>query len=119
MPHDDLQPRAIGILKAKNRLSADDAKQVEEAFAARMAQQEPSVEALTTDQSTPCQPAQILPQPLPAQGDVAKRPRGRPRKIQPPSEKAAVVLPAPTVDDSASPRHDRCQQDFNTGLECK
>jgi hypothetical protein len=39
LPEDDLQPRAIAILKAKNRLSADDAKLVEEAFAARMALQ--------------------------------------------------------------------------------
>ena len=33
---DDLQPRTIAILKAKNRLSANDAKLVEDAFAARM-----------------------------------------------------------------------------------
>jgi ERF superfamily len=32
---DDLQSRAIAILKAKNRLPVDDAKRVEEAFAAR------------------------------------------------------------------------------------
>jgi hypothetical protein len=37
LPEDDLQPRAIAILRAKNRLSADDAKLVEEAFATRMA----------------------------------------------------------------------------------
>jgi hypothetical protein len=35
LPEDDLQPRAVAILKAKNRLLADDAKLVEEAFAAR------------------------------------------------------------------------------------
>jgi hypothetical protein len=39
LPEDDLQPRALTVLKAKNRLSADDAKLVEEAFAARMALQ--------------------------------------------------------------------------------
>src|SRR6202043_18238 len=39
LPEDDLQPRAIAILKAKNRLSAEDAKRVEDAFAARMALQ--------------------------------------------------------------------------------
>jgi hypothetical protein len=33
LPQDDLQPPDIAILKAKNRLSADDAKLVEEAFA--------------------------------------------------------------------------------------
>src|ERR1019366_3422159 len=37
LPGDDLQPRAIAILKAKNRLSADDAKLVEDAFSARLA----------------------------------------------------------------------------------
>src|ERR1700694_1494492 len=36
LPEDDLPPRAIAILKTKNRLLADDAKLVEEAFAARM-----------------------------------------------------------------------------------
>jgi hypothetical protein len=39
LPEVDPQPRAIAILKTKNRLSADDAKLVEEAFAARMALQ--------------------------------------------------------------------------------
>ena len=41
LPEDELQPRAIAILKAKNRLSADDAKRVEDAFAARVALQGP------------------------------------------------------------------------------
>jgi hypothetical protein len=102
LPEDGLQPRAIAILKSKNRLSVVDAKLVEDAFAARMAQQEPSVEAPTTDQPTPLPASPILPPPLPASGDVVKRPRGRPRKIQPPIEKAAVVVPLLTVDDSAS-----------------
>jgi hypothetical protein len=95
-------PRAISILKAKNRLSAEAATQVENAFAARMAQLEPSVDVPTTDQPTPFQASPILPPPLPASGDVVKRPRGRPPKIQTPIEKAAVVVPPPTVDDSAS-----------------
>ena len=101
LPEDDVQPRAIAILKAKNRLSTDDAKLVEDAFAARMAQQEPSVEAPTTDQPTPVPASPILPPPLPASSNVVKRPRGRPRKIQPPIEKAAVVVPPPTVENSA------------------
>jgi hypothetical protein len=102
LPEDGLQPRAIAILKAKNRLSTDDAKLVEDAFAARMAKQEPAVEDPTTDQPTSVPAGPILPPPLPASGDVVKRPRGRPRKIQPPIEKAAVVVTPPTVDDSAS-----------------
>ena len=102
LPEGDLQPRAIAILKAKNRLSTDDAKLVEDAFAARMARQEPWVEDPTTDQPTPVQADPIRPSSLPASGGAVKRPRGRPRGIQPPIEKAAVVEPTPTVDDSAS-----------------
>jgi hypothetical protein len=52
IPGDELQLRVIAILKIKNRLSADDAKRVEDAFTARMAKQEPSMEALTTDEPT-------------------------------------------------------------------
>jgi hypothetical protein len=47
LPEDDRQPHAIAILKAKNRLSTDDAKLVEEAFAARTALQGGSPYALT------------------------------------------------------------------------
>ena len=97
LPEDDLQPRAIAILKAKNRLSTDDAKLVEEAFAARMVQQEPPVEA-PTDQPVSESANPILP-PLPS--DVVKRPRGRPRKIQTTIEKVAAAVPLPMVDDSA------------------
>src|SRR6202158_5959816 len=56
LPEDDLQPRAIAILKVKNRLSADDAKRVEDAFAARMALQG-APEALTTGAPTTPPPA--------------------------------------------------------------
>jgi ERF superfamily len=101
LPEDGLQSRAIAILKAKNCLSTDDAKLVEDAFAARMAQQEPWVEALKTDQPASVAADPSLPPPAPAPRDVVKRPRGRPRKLQPPIEKAAVV-PLPTVDVSAS-----------------
>ena len=52
LPEDDLQSRAIGILKAKNRLSADDAKRVEDAFAARMALPDALPEALMSDEPT-------------------------------------------------------------------
>jgi hypothetical protein len=101
LPEGGLHSRAIAILKAKNRLSADDAKLIEDAFAARMSQREPSAADPTADQPTPSQ-AGPIPPPAPASGDVVKRPRGRPRKIQPPIEKAAVVMPPPRVDDSAS-----------------
>jgi hypothetical protein len=50
LPENELQVRAIAILKAKNRLSADDARQVEDAFANRMALQGASSEALATEE---------------------------------------------------------------------
>ena len=82
LPEDGLQARAIAILKAKNRLSADDAKLVEDAFAARMAQREPSVGAMTTGQPPLVQVSPILPQPLPASSDVVKRRGGLERSSQ-------------------------------------
>jgi ERF superfamily len=101
LPEDDLQPRAIAILKSKNRLSVVDAKLVEDAFAARLAEQEPSV-AIPTDQPPFVQVSPILPQPLPASSDVVKRPRGRPRKVKPvvePSGPPAAASNAVTLDD--------------------
>src|SRR5665811_304704 len=79
LPEDDLQPRAIAILKAKNRLSADDAKQVEDAFVARMALQGALPEAVTVDElaSAPTDPAPL--QTPAASTDAVKRPRGRPK----------------------------------------
>jgi hypothetical protein len=79
LPEDDLQPRAIAILKVKNRLLADDAKLVEEAFAARMAAQASSRAAPTTDEpaSAPINP--VLPQP-PTSTVSLKRPRGASKK---------------------------------------
>ena len=59
LPEGELQPRAIAILKAKNRLSADDAKKVEAAFAARTALQDASSEAERMEQpaSAPTDPS--------------------------------------------------------------
>jgi hypothetical protein len=104
LPEDDLHSRAISILKAKNRLSVDDAKLVEEAFAARMAEQEPSVETLPTDQPTSVPASPALPQPLPASPDVVKRARGRPRKVKPAAEPSTSppIASVPRVDESAS-----------------
>jgi hypothetical protein len=101
LPEDDLQPRAIAILKSKNRLSVVDAKLVEDAFAARMAQQESSVETMTTDQPPLVQVSPILPRPLPASSDAVKRPRGRPRKVKPVVEPitSPPIASAPVVDD--------------------
>jgi hypothetical protein len=105
LPDDDLQLRAIAILKAKNRLSADDAKLVEESFTARMALQAASPESLTTDEltSTPTDPTP----PQPPSGSIAAvkpvRPRGRPRKVKAAAEQSAApsVPSKPTIDDNA------------------
>src|ERR1700730_8196163 len=89
LPEDDLQPRAIAILKAKNRLAAEDAKKVEDAFAARIAQQEPPLQPLTPDElaSTPTDSASTQ---VPAASTAAtKRPRGRPRKLRAALEQSA------------------------------
>jgi hypothetical protein len=110
LPEDDLEPRAIAILKAKNRLLADDAKLVEESFAIRMARQSALPEAPTTEE-----PKSALTDPTPLQlsaasTDTAKSPRqrGRPRKVKATVEQpAAPPLPSQlTNDDNASaPTH--------------
>jgi hypothetical protein len=82
LPEDDLQSGAIAILKTKNRLSADDAKRVEDAFAGRMVLQEALPNDMATDgaMSALSDPAQ--PQPTGASTGPAKpqRQKGRPRK---------------------------------------
>lgn len=103
LPEDDLQPRAIAILKAKNRLSADDAKLVEDAFAARMALQGQTQEALATDEATSAATVPAPPQPPSAPADAVKPPpRGRPRKVEAAAKQSAAppVLPKATIDDS-------------------
>jgi hypothetical protein len=94
---DDLQSRAIAILKAKNRLSADDAKRVENAFTARMAPQDALPEALTTEEPTsaPVDPTTPGPSPASTDGDKPRRPRGRPRKVKPEAE-PLTVAPVPS-----------------------
>jgi len=100
MPAGELQPRAVAMLKAKNRLSAADAKQVEEAFAARMTLQEvPSeVPATETSASTPTK----LIQPTPVLAEVLKRPRGRQRKINATGSKISALQFPSTIDDGSS-----------------
>jgi hypothetical protein len=96
LPEDDLQLRAIAILKAKNRLSTDDAKLVEQAFAARMVQQPPLLEASATVETT-IVAVDTIP---PASASTVKqaRGRGRPRKTKASTEIAeASQLPAASV----------------------
>jgi hypothetical protein len=88
---DDLQLRAISILKAKNRLSTDDAKQVEDAFAAKMAllsatPDAPVAEKLVSAPSDPIPPRG----PLSTGAIKPVRPRGRPRKVKAMIEQAAA-----------------------------
>jgi hypothetical protein len=103
LPEADLQPRAIAILKAKNRLSADDAKRVEDAFAARMALRAGLPDALTADEPAPSPNDSTLAPPS-ASTDATKplRARGRPRKVKTAVEpSAAPAVPSqPTVDEN-------------------
>ena len=94
-PEEGLQSRAIAIMKAKNRLGADDAKQVENAFAKRMAKTDVCLDVVTAAESAsqPIEPISL--QAHPPSADVVKRPRGRPAKIKPatlPLQPAAIAL---------------------------
>jgi hypothetical protein len=107
LPEDDLQPRAIAILKAKNRLSAEDAKRVEDAFAARMALQGARPEALTADEltSAPIDPTPTQPpsaSTASTDADKPLRPRGRPRKVKAAAEPSAAppVTAKPAIHDN-------------------
>jgi hypothetical protein len=101
LPGDDLQLRAIAILRAKNRLSADDAKRIEDAFAARMVEHVTTPEPVMADEPTSALTDQQLPQSPPGPTDVVKRPRGRPRRIKPAAEPSdsLAIAPKPIVDD--------------------
>jgi hypothetical protein len=106
LPEDDLHSRAISILKAKNRLSADDAKLVEEAFAARMALQGAPSENPATEEPGSAPIAPSPPQPPVASTDAVKRPRGRPRKVKTPVDAAEPsLIPSVSVvtDNPVSP----------------
>jgi hypothetical protein len=96
LPENELQPRAIAILKAKNRLSADDAKQVEGAFSARMGASPDAPEGFA---SIPTNPVSAQP-PLVSK---AARVRRRPPKTKAPIEAAPLVALAPEVDGPEGP----------------
>ena len=110
LPEDDLQLRAVGILKAKNRLLTEDAKLVEQAFAARMDLPRASVEVPTEDASA------LVPTDLTAAvpASSVKRPRGRPRKIKAEPAAPLSVAAAPVIDDSA-PEQSPLQADTTPG----
>ncbi len=100
LSHEDLQSRAIAILKMKNRLSGSDAKRVENAFASRMVPHGALSEALTMDQSY-SGPLSLQPQPPPASVGSIETPRssGRARRIKPSGKQIAVPLAVSTSND--------------------
>jgi hypothetical protein len=104
LPKDGLQARATAILKAKNRLSANDAKRVEDAFAARMAAMGGSPEVLTTDEPVAAAPTDPAPLQTPgASTGVVKGPRrGRSRRVKAVAEQSAPdpVTSKLAVDDN-------------------
>jgi hypothetical protein len=91
LPEGELQSRAIAILKAKNRLPKEDAKQVEEAFEARMSLQDDSTDAVSMEEPTPIPTGPSKPASISAK-DV-KRPRARQRK----TDATGSKIPAPQV----------------------
>jgi hypothetical protein len=110
LPKDDLQARAITILKAKNRLSADDAKRVEKVFTARMALQaspEDEPASVAVDVIPPQPPLALTPTDKPARG------RGRPRKTKAPTEIAETsrIPSAAVIADNPVPPSSPLQGD--------
>jgi len=105
LPEDEVQLRAIAILKAKNRLSTDDAKLVEQAFAAKMAllgatPDAPMAEELASAPSDPIPPRG----PSTSTGAIKPaRPRGRPSKVKAATEQPAAppVISNPIGENSA------------------
>jgi hypothetical protein len=89
LPEGELESRAIAILKAKNRLSAEDAKQVEEAFEARLSLQDDSTDAVSMEEPTPIPTGPSKPASISAKG--VKRPRGRQRKTDATSNKIPAL----------------------------
>jgi ERF superfamily len=89
LPEAELESRAIAILKAKNRLSAEAAKQVEEAFEARMSLQDDSTDAVTMEEPTPSPTEPSKPASVSAKN--LKRPRGRQRKTNATGSKIPVL----------------------------
>jgi hypothetical protein len=104
---DDLQPRAISILKAKNRLSGGDAKRVEQAFEARIGRPTTLSEA---DETTSVAVDVAPPEPPSASLKQARR-RGRPRKTKAPTGGAEVLQVPLVITDNPVPPSARRQAD--------
>lgn len=98
LSNDNLQSRAIALLKAKNRLSVCDAKRVEDAFAARMSKQAALPDELEDVSASP--PAETPSEPVSTLTAKPARGRGRPRKPKArtkPVEVEVAEIPAASV----------------------
>ena len=115
LPEVDLQPRAIAILKAKNRLSAEDAKLVERAFAARMVGQPTLLEASATVETTFAAIDVTPPESQSVSASTVKqaRGRGRSRKIKAATEvaEASQLSSASVIADNPVPASTHLQAD--------
>lgn len=105
LSNDNVQSRAIALLKAKNRLSACDAKRVEDAFAARMGRQSALPDEL--EDVSASAPVETSSEPASALTAAPAR-RGRPRKpkvLTEPVEAEVAEIPAASVgaDNPALP----------------
>jgi hypothetical protein len=90
---EDLLTRAIDILKAKNCLTTQDARRVEDAFSSKRVPGA-SAEPVTVDESAipPLDStAPLRPSTDPA-GEKVRRPRGRPRKVKPATEQTPPTI---------------------------
>jgi hypothetical protein len=106
LAEDDLQQSAIAILKAKNHLSSDDAKRVEDAFAARMVLQEASPKDMATDGAMSAISDQTQVQPTAASTGPARpqRRKGRSSKAKAATEQSSAppAISKP-IDDKLTP----------------
>jgi hypothetical protein len=96
---DDLQLRAIAILKVKNRLAVDDAKRVEDSFAARMALQCGARQEQAIDEPKPTPANSTALEPVSVSTNSTKSPRAKrhPRKTSAVLERRTAVASAPEV----------------------
>lgn len=97
LSEEDLQSRAIAILKAKNLLSDQDAKLVESAFATRMAAKEVAVDqpAAPEDQGSL--------RPLPKSAPIQKRTRQRTRARKDDAGSSSAIASEPVDANPANP----------------
>jgi hypothetical protein len=99
---DALELRAIAILKAKNRLAVDDAKRVEDSFAARMALQCGAKQERAIDEPklTPADSSASEPVSVSTNSTKSPRAKRRPRKTSAALETTAAVASVPKVGNA-------------------